>query len=158
MKPQCNDDSDDDQPDDEVAAGGGGERPLGEKLTDGFEIKLPSGRTWKLAGGTELHRLAVEDYNQLERRAAEINEENINATCTVNDGRFKEVRQASLPNSSPGDTTVPRLLLQSLGLCAYAAEQGRRSKQGNKKERWRCGHPPVLGSWSRRHRGLQEAP
>ena len=74
-----------------------------------------------MAGGIELHRLACEDYNQLERRAAEINEENINATCSLDDGWLKEVRQASLPNSSPGDTTVPRLLVPSLGLGAPAA-------------------------------------
>ena len=39
-----------------------------------------------LTGGIELNRLAVEDYDQLERRADEITEENINTTCTVDGG------------------------------------------------------------------------
>ena len=125
---QC---KDDDQTDDEIAGGGGGERPLGEKLPDVFEFKTPWG-TRKLTGGVELHRLVVEEFDQLERRAGEINEENINATCSANDGVWKEVRQASLPNSSPGHSTVPRLLVQSLGLGAPAVEQGRRSQQGSK--------------------------
>ena len=90
-----------------------------------------------------MHRLALQDYDQLERRADEINEENVNSTCSLDDGVYKEVSQAPLPNSSPGDATVPRLLLQSLGLGAPAADQGRRSKQGRKMERWICAHPPV---------------
>ena len=84
-------------------------------------FKDKRGLTWKVSGGIELHRLAVEDFDQLERRADEINEENIKATCTADDGFFKEVRQAPLPNSSPGDTTVPRLPVRSLGLGAPAA-------------------------------------
>ena len=131
---QC---KDDDQTDDEVAAGGGGERPLGEKLPDYFEVKDPYGDTWTLTAGIELHRLACEDYNQLERRAAEINEENINATCFFI-GSWKEVRQTSLPNSSPGHPTVPRLPVRSLELGALAPEQGRRSQQGGEMERWIC--------------------
>ena len=70
LKKLVSNDDDDDQPADEVAAGGGGERPL-----DPFE----------------LHRLACEDYNQLERRAAEITEENINATCSLDNGNNTEV-------------------------------------------------------------------
>jgi hypothetical protein len=70
----------------------GGERPLGEKLLDDFEIKTPGGDTWKTGGAIELHRLALQDYNQLERRAAEITEENINVTCSLHDGFYKEVR------------------------------------------------------------------
>ena len=53
---------------------------------------------------------------------------------------------------------MPRLLVRSLGLSAAAAEQGRRSKQGGKRERWRCAHPSVLCSLVRLHWGLQEAP
>ena len=103
MKHQCNDD-DDDEPADEVAAGGGGgERPLGEKLPDCLEVKHPLGGTWELIGGIELHRLAAKDFDQLERRADEINEENINSTCSRrtshDDGDYvyKEVSQALLP-------------------------------------------------------------
>ena len=98
-------------------------------------VKLPLGITFNLSGGAiELHRLALQDYNQLERRAAEINEENINATCSVNDGvEWKEVKQTPLPNSSPGHSTVPRLPVPSLGLGAPAVEQGRRSQQGSKR-------------------------
>ena len=85
---------------DDVAAGGG-ERPLGEKLNDHFEFKSPNGATCKLTGGAiELHRLTVEDFHQLERRADEINEENINDTCTL-DGNLKEVRQTIPPKLFP---------------------------------------------------------
>ena len=97
MKHQCNDnDDDDDELTDEVAGGGGGggEQPLGEKLPDRLEVKSPSGGTWRLTGGIELHLLAVKDFDQLERRADEIKEENVNSTCSINDGRVKEVRQA----------------------------------------------------------------
>ena len=71
-------------------AGRGGERPLGEKLPGDF--KLSDG--FKLTGGIELHRLAVKDFDQLERRADEIKAEDVNSTCSINDGRVKEVRQA----------------------------------------------------------------
>ena len=132
MKHQCNDDDHyDDEPADEVAGGGGGERPLGEKLPGQCQVKTSWGETRWLHGGIELHRLAVEAFDQLERRADEINEENINSTCSFYGGYYEEVSQAPLPNSSPGDATVPRLPGQSLGLGAPAAEQGRRSKQGS---------------------------
>ena len=127
MKHQCNDDDHyDDEPADEVAAGGGGvgERPLGEKLPGQCQVKTSWGETRWLHGGIELHRLAVEDFDQLERRADEINEENLNSTCSDNDGYYKEVSQTPLPNSSPGDATVPRLPVPSLGLGTPAAEQG----------------------------------
>ena len=90
-------------PDDEVAAGGVRERPLGEKLPDGFKVKTPEGDTWNITGGVELHRLALEEFDQLERRAGEINEENINLTCSVNGGTYKEVRQA--PSQTPPQVT-----------------------------------------------------
>ena len=103
--------------------------PLEKKLAGNFEAKSPWGKTFKLTGGAiELHRMAVEDLAQLERRKEEIKTAIINATCsmTFDDGYIcKEVRQAPLPNSSPGDATVPRLLLPSLGLSTAAAEQGR---------------------------------
>ena len=115
---------------------------MGEKLPDNFD-QLSD--TFTLTGAIELHQLVLKDPAQLERRKEEITAEIINATCLVthDDVLYKEVKQAPLPNSSPVDPTVPRLLLQSLGLGAAAAEQGRRSKQGGKRERWRGGHPPV---------------
>ena len=118
-----------------------------------FEVKTPHGKTFKLSGAIELHRLAVDDPAQLERRKEEITAAIINTTCSMalDDVLYKEVRQAPLPNSFPGDVTVDRLLLESLGLGAAAAEQGRRSKQGDKRERWRCGQPPVHGSLLRLH-------
>ena len=119
-------DDDDDQPDDEAAGGGGGERSLGEKLPDRFEVKSPRGKIWEITGGIEIHRLVVEDYEQLERRADDINEENINSCyCFLDNGLYQEVRQVPLPNSSPGDPTLDRLLLPSRGFGAPAAEQGR---------------------------------
>ena len=74
---------------------GGGVRPLGEKLPDNFKVKAPGGSTrgttYKLTGAIELHRLALEDFAQLERRAEQINEVIINTTCSIND-EDKEVR------------------------------------------------------------------
>ena len=131
---------------------GGGEPPLGEKFPGSLEVKNQRGYTLELTGATELHRLAVEDPVQLERRAEEIMRAILDATCSmtlVNGCTYKEVRHASLPNSSPGDATVPRLLLQSLGLGAAAAEQGRKSQQGNERVGWCCGNPPVLCCRSR---------
>ena len=119
------------------------------KLPGNIEFKDQDGPTFKLTGAIELHRLAIEDPAQLEKRKEEITMEIINTTCsmTFDNGRiYKEVSQTPLPNSSPGDATVPRLLLRSLGLGAPAAEQGGRSKQGEEREQWRCAHPPVLGS------------
>ena len=110
---------------------GGGELPLDKKLPGNFEVKSPRGvwgDTWKLTGAIELHRLAWEDPAQLERRKEEITSAIIDATCSMTFHEkdiYKEVRQTPLPNSSPGDATVPCLLLRSLGLGAAAAEQGR---------------------------------
>ena len=94
------DNDNEDQSDDEVAGGGGGERPLNEKLNEGFEFefKAPWGNTYKITGGFEIHRLALQDYEQLDKRSRELNEENINLTCDVS---LKEVREPPLPNSSP---------------------------------------------------------
>ena len=95
------DDDDDEQPADKVT---GGERPLGEKLPDGFEAKLRWGGpyfTWNLTGALELHRLVVEDYDQLEKRKEEITSTIIDSTCAMDDGyfhkTFKEVSQPPLP-------------------------------------------------------------
>ena len=135
---------------DEVA--GGDEQALGEKLPDSFEVKSPQGFTYTCDGAIELYRLVLEDPDQLRRRAEEITVDIINATCSITrececECVFKEVRQAPLQNCSSGDTTVPRLLLQSLGLSDSAAEQGRRSKQGDKREQWTFDHAPMACSF-----------
>ena len=89
---------------------GGGGRPLGEKLPDGFEVKLPYGRTRILTNGLELHRLVlVEDYDQLERRSKELDKEIINAKCLSGPN---EVSEPPYSLSSPGDATVSRLRVQ----------------------------------------------
>ena len=82
-----------------------------------------------LTGAIELHRLVLEDYDQLERRSGELKTWFINSTCSAGDDWYKEVSQPILP-FSPGDATVPRLLRLCLGLGALAPEQGRRSQQG----------------------------
>ena len=75
---------------------GGGGRPLGEKLPDGFEVKTPSGYTWTLTNGLELHRLVLEDYDQLERRSKELDKKIIDAKCS--NEHIQEVREPlSLP-------------------------------------------------------------
>ena len=55
---------------------GGIERPLNEKLPDKYVVK-----SIEITGGIELHRLAVEDFAQLERRSEEITGEIINKGC-----------------------------------------------------------------------------
>ena len=107
----------------------------------------------------------MEDYDQLERRADEINEEIVNSTCPADNGYIKEVSLPPLPNSSPGDATVPRLLLPSLGLSAPAADQGRRSKQDRKREQWQwqwkwksSAHPPLLGGCLQLDCSVQKPP
>ena len=87
---------------------GGGELPLDEKLPDICECEFEdpiSGDTCDLTGAIELHRLALEDPVQLERRAEEITVEIINSTCSMTHyvGWYKEVRQVPLLN-----TYVPR--------------------------------------------------
>ena len=73
---------------------GGGDRPLGEKLSDRFEVKFPDGRTWPFTNGLELHRLVVEDYNQLERRSKELDKKIIDAKCSD-----EEINEVSEPLS-----------------------------------------------------------
>ena len=91
------------------------ERPLGEKLPDGFEVKDKDG-LWaygrgyeplELTGAIELHRLVLEDYDQLEKQKDEITSTIIDSTCSFNMGRsyYKEVSQPPLP-SSPGHATA----------------------------------------------------
>ena len=70
---------------------GGGDRPLGEKLPDRFEVKTPDGGTWPLTNGPELHRLVVEDYDQLERRSKELDKKIIDAKCSF--GNINEVSE-----------------------------------------------------------------
>ena len=92
-------DDEDEQPADKVT-GGGGERPLGEKLPDGFVVKTKDdeGETIeKLTGAIELHRLVLQDYDQLKKRKNEITRKIIDSTCEVDDGLYKEVSQPPLP-------------------------------------------------------------
>ena len=101
MIKMINYDDDDEQPADKVT---GGERPLGEKLADGFEVKFyydDYDITWKLTGAIELHRLVLEDYDQLEKRKNEITSTIIDSTCAVDgatsiSNNFKEVSQPPL--------------------------------------------------------------
>ena len=62
-----------------------GERPLGEKLPDGFKMKGNiEGETYKLTGAIELHRMVLlEDNNQLERRDKQINRTILDSTCSA---------------------------------------------------------------------------
>ena len=62
---------------------GGGDRPLGERLPDRFEVKASWGGTEYLTNGLELHRLVVEDYDQLERRSKELDKKIIDAKCST---------------------------------------------------------------------------
>ena len=87
----------------EAAQSGGlqsGERPLGEKLPDGFEIKDSDGETWNLTGAIELHRLVLQDNDQLKKRKDEITKTIIDSTCAFDDeyeGHYKEVSLPPLP-------------------------------------------------------------
>ena len=102
------DDDDDEQPADKVL-GGGGERPLGEKLPNGFEVNFKKVNFdgfghLKLTGAIELHRLVLlKDYDQLKKRKEEITSTIINTTCAVDHysrgihGGLKEVSQPPLP-------------------------------------------------------------
>ena len=96
MIKMINYDDDDEQPADKVT---GGERPLGEKLLDGFEFKDDEGETYNLTGAIELHRLVLEDYDQLKTRKDEITKTIIDLTCAIDDDyyHFKEVSQMPLP-------------------------------------------------------------
>ena len=92
---------------------GGGDRPLGEKLPDDFEVKTPDGYIYHLTNGLELHRLVLEDYDQLERRSKELDKKIIDAKCSF--GNINEVSEPpSLPLlprwrhcGSPATTTPP---------------------------------------------------
>ena len=81
-------------------AGGGG-RPLSEKWSDLLTVKDKKHEIWELKGATELHRLALEDFSQLERRAEEIDEAIVNATCTIMDGYYKEAGSAPSTQVTP---------------------------------------------------------
>ena len=45
----------------------------------------PGGYTCYLTNGLELHRLVVEDYDQLERRSKELDKKIIDANCSDED-------------------------------------------------------------------------
>ena len=87
-----------------------------------------------MSGALELHRLVAE--NKLKGREAELTEEIINATCTVDGGHYnyKEVSESPRSLSSPGNATVPRLRLRVLGVGAAAAEQRRRPQPARDME------------------------
>ena len=100
------DDYDDhnEQPADKVQ-GGGGERPLGEKLPNGFEVTVEN-VTYKLTGAIELHHLVLKEgagYDKLKKRKDEITSTIIDSTCEVEalvepyPLHFKEVSQPPLP-------------------------------------------------------------
>ena len=74
-------------------AGGGG-RPLGEKLPDRFLVETHDGYIYSLTNGLELHRLVVEDYDQLERRSKELDKKIIDAKCSD-----EEINEVSEPLS-----------------------------------------------------------
>ena len=107
---------------------GGGDRPLGEKLPDGFKYG-----SWHLTNGLELHRLVVEDYNQLERRSKELDKKIIDAKCS--DEKLKEVSEPLPPSlSSPVDATVARLLFQRHQLRPPPSHPRRRSQHWDETE------------------------
>ena len=75
---------------------GGGDRPLGEKLPDGFEFKDPKDFSYPLTNGLELHRLVLQDCDQLERRSKELDKKIIDSKCSY--GYYNEVSEPpSLP-------------------------------------------------------------
>ena len=76
--------------------GGGGERPLGKKLPDGFKFKDSDGEPWNLTGAIELHRLVLQDYDQLKKRKNEITRKIIDSTCAIDVDFYKEVSQPPL--------------------------------------------------------------
>ena len=74
---------------------GGENRPLGERLPDVL-VKDPDGKSCYLPNGLELHRLVLEDYDQLERRCKELDKKIIDAKCSD-----KELNEVSEPPSLP---------------------------------------------------------
>ena len=103
-----NDDYDDEQPADRFT-GGGGERPLVEKLPNGFKIDDHNGATLNLTGAIELHRLVLKnDYDQLKKRKDEITNRIIDSKCSadvgVSRGR-KRLEEVSQPPSPPPQVT-----------------------------------------------------
>ena len=111
---------DDEQPADKVT---GGERPLGEKLLDGFEVKDDKGETYNLTGAIELHRLILEDYDQLKKRKDEITKTIIESTCAIDVDYYKEVSQPPLPlllRSRHCFSLVGSELIKPLKQCPYS--------------------------------------
>ena len=90
----------------EVAGGSGG--LLSEKLPDKskLEVMFKKGKKGKetvttithfVTGAIELHRLAVLDFEELQKRKDEITEDIVNATCSYDDGFHTEVMMGGLP-------------------------------------------------------------
>ena len=73
---------------DEVARGD--VRPLDHKLPHTRFIKSPWGKSIKLIGAREIHRLTLGDFDQLERRSEEIRGAITDATCSL-DGYLNEI-------------------------------------------------------------------
>ena len=138
---------------DELA--GGGEQPLCKPLPRDYMFNKENtcGDMLMLGpGAIELHRCVLEDNDRLERRPQEINDEFVNAVCSVNGRYYNEVSDALLsPLPSPGHAVVARLLLQSLGLGDPTAVHGRGSKHGRKNLQWNSMDAPVLCSYGRLH-------
>ena len=65
------------------AAARGDERPLDQKLPYTSFVRSPSGIIVRLTGAKEIHRLAVEDFHQLERRSEEIRAPITDSTCSL---------------------------------------------------------------------------
>ena len=126
------DDSNGDDSDGDDSAGddsdGNDSNSVDDKTLKPEVKKDDDSKTLKLEGAIELHRLVVEDFDELKRRAEDIDEAIVNATCSLN-GWLLEVSQSLSSIFSPGHTFDACLQAQSLGLSAPAAEQGRRSKQ-----------------------------
>ena len=98
------------QPADKVL-GGGGERPLGEKLPDGIEVKDHEGFIWNLTGAIELHRLVLKnDYDQLKKRKDEITNRIIDSKCSADVGhRLKKIRKKKLEEVSQPPSPPPQV-------------------------------------------------
>ena len=63
-------------------------------------VKDNDGDTWNLTGAIELHRLVLQDNDQLKKRKDEITKTIIDSTCAFDDeyeGHYKEVSLPPLP-------------------------------------------------------------
>ena len=103
---------------------GRGDWAFAENLPNNIILKTLSRGTFKLSRALDIHCGGQTQGDKLKGREAELIEDVINAASNV-DGVYKEVRESPRTLSSPGNTTVPCLLLQvqGLGIGAAAAEQ-----------------------------------